>query len=166
MDSDQEEETRPQSPLTIQHYQAQIRALNTTIQSQNATIARLRESRGIHRSNAQTLTITNAELEAQIKALTKSSQSSWKSRRKRPISLHPLGRLMSLLPLRITTLLSLRTATSLPPSLLPLSSLETTRNTLTRSTSMVKKRSGMSGDSTWMPNFVKVLCHFPLKETK
>ncbi|KAM0800222.1 hypothetical protein BDR22DRAFT_973071 [Usnea florida] len=84
MDSDQEEETRPQSPLSISHYQAQIRALdttirnlNTTIQSQNATIARLRESRGIHRSNVQTLTttntaltITNAELEAQIKALT------------------------------------------------------------------------------------------------
>ncbi|KAM0799751.1 hypothetical protein BDR22DRAFT_822135 [Usnea florida] len=84
MDSDQEEETRPQSPLSISHYQAQIRALNTTIQDQNATIARLRESRGIHRSNVQTLTtentaltttntaltITNAELEEKIKTLT------------------------------------------------------------------------------------------------
>ena len=83
MDSDQEE-TGPESPLSIQHYQAQIRALdttirnlNTTIQNQNATIARLRESRGIHRSNVQTLattntalTITNAELEEKIKALT------------------------------------------------------------------------------------------------
>ena len=71
MDSDHEEETtRLESPLSIEHYQAQIRALNTTIQNQNATIARLRESRGIHRSNVQTLTITNAELEEKIKALT------------------------------------------------------------------------------------------------
>ena len=80
MDSDQEEETRPQSPalpLSIEHYQAQIRALNATIQNQNATIARLRESRGIHRSNVQTLTtentalaIANTKLEEKIKALT------------------------------------------------------------------------------------------------
>ena len=78
MDSNQEEETtRLESPLSIKHYQAEIRALdttiralNTTIQNQNATIARLRESRGIYRSNVQTLTITNTKLEAQIKALT------------------------------------------------------------------------------------------------
>ncbi|KAF6228034.1 hypothetical protein HO133_007762 [Letharia lupina] len=36
MDSDQEE-TRPESSLTIQHYQAQIHGLNTTIQNLNTT---------------------------------------------------------------------------------------------------------------------------------
>ena len=70
MDSDHEEETTPESQLTIQHYQAQIRALNTTISDLNKTITRLRESRDLHRSNAKTLTTTNSELEAQIKALT------------------------------------------------------------------------------------------------
>ncbi|KAF6224537.1 hypothetical protein HO173_013054 [Letharia columbiana] len=69
MDSDQEE-TRPESSLTIQHYQAQIRGLNTTIQNLNTTVTRLRESRDLHRSNAKTLTATNTELQAKIQALT------------------------------------------------------------------------------------------------
>lgn len=69
MDSDQEE-TRPESSLTIQHYQAQIHGLNTTIQNLNTTVTRLRESRDLHRFNAKTLTATNTELQAKIQALT------------------------------------------------------------------------------------------------
>ena len=76
MDSDQEE-AETESQLTIQHYQAQICGLNTTIQNLNNTIARLRESRDLHRSNVRTLTTTNkaltttnSELEAKLQALT------------------------------------------------------------------------------------------------